>query len=283
MVNLGLFAAEAGPHVELLQAPVFQLGPIAVTNTMLYGWASIIVIIITLVIVARRMTVHPKGGFIQFIEIIAEFIRGTAEGAFDEKSKARKYVPYFLSVFLLFLGANWLGLLPITREAFMDDGSSVLKPLTASFNATLAAAVVTMIYVYYSSVKELGLRGFFSHFFIGSIKNPLYFIIGLLEMISDLVRAVSLSLRLFLNVAIGEALIAVFAYLGGVLAPVTALPFFLMEIFVLVLQAYIFVILGIMYLALAVNHSHEDAHDDSLAKEESTDKMKLELNRETSG
>ncbi|MGH7194569.1 MAG: F0F1 ATP synthase subunit A, partial [Candidatus Saccharimonadales bacterium] len=85
--------------------------------------------------------------------------------------------------------------------------------------------------------------------------NPLFFIIGLLEMLTDLFRVISLSLRLFLNIAIGEIVIAVFSYLGHVAAPVTALPFTMLEFLVAALQAYIFVILSIMYLAIAVNHS----------------------------
>jgi F0F1-type ATP synthase membrane subunit a len=63
---------------------------------------------------------------------------------------------------------------------------------------------------------------------------------------------------LFLNVAIGEMVIAVFAWLGHALAPVVALPFFLLDAFDLALQAYIFVILGTMYLAIAVNHGSDE-------------------------
>lgn len=280
---LPIFAqTESGPPVHLIQGVVFHLGPIAITNTMLYGWISIIAITIILSIAARRMTVRPKGGFIQLVEVLAEFIRATVEGAFENKSKAAKYLPFFLSLFLLILLANWLGLLPITREAFVVGETALFKPLTASFNATLAAAVITMGYVYVSSVRELGFKKFFGHFFAGSLKNPLFLIIGILEMVSDLFRVVSLSLRLFLNVAIGEILIAVFAYLGGYLAPAAALPFFLLEIFVLALQAYIFVILGTMYLAIAVNHG-EYVEEDSLTKEENTGRMTTEPNRVPSG
>lgn len=279
MLNISA-ASSDGPPVHLTQEVIFHLGPIGITNSMLYGWISALLIITVLIIVARRVTVHPKGGFIQLIEVLAEFIRSTVEGGFENKHKAQKYVPFFLSVFLLILFINWLGLMPFTREALvLGEDTQVLRPATASFNATLAAAVITMVYVYFSSVRELGLRKFFGHFFIGSLKNPLYFIIGILEMVSDLVRVVSLSLRLFLNVAIGEILIAVFAFLGGFLAPVTALPFFLMEIAVLALQAYIFIVLGTMYLAIAVNHGEHATEEDSLTEEAIAGKMQAEPSR----
>ncbi|HET8690182.1 MAG TPA: F0F1 ATP synthase subunit A, partial [Candidatus Saccharimonadales bacterium] len=237
---LSFFSEAGGPPVHLTQSTLFNIGPIAVTNDMLYGWVSIVVLLVLFIMAARRITVRPKGGLIQLVEFIVEFIRGTVEDAFEDKSKAKKFTPYFVSLFLFILFVNWMGLLPITREAFEMHGEALLKPWTASFNSTLAMAAVTMGFVYFFTVKELGFRHFVGHFFVGNPKNPLFLFIGLIEMISDGIRVISLSLRLFLNVAIGEIMIAVFAYLGGLLAPVTALPFFLMEMFVLALQAYIF-------------------------------------------
>jgi F0F1-type ATP synthase membrane subunit a len=81
-----------------------------------------------------------------------------------------------------------------------------------------------------------------------------------------------LALRLFLNITIGEIVIAVFAFLGGMLAPndllapITALPFTLLELGVGALQAYIFVILGVNYLAIAVNgaNAHHDEAEDEM-------------------
>lgn len=264
MLQLISFADSSGPVINLTQQTVLHIGPLAVSNVELYGWASIIFIIIFLTALARKVTIHPKGGVVQIVEVVAEFIRGTVDNAFDDKTKARKFLPYFVTLFFFILSVNWLGLLPITRDAFQGHGAPLLKPWTGSFNSTLAMAAVTMLFVYTMTLKELGFKRFIGHFFVGSPKNPLFLFIGFIEMISDAIRVVSLSLRLFLNVAIGEIMIAVFAYLGGILGPVTALPFFLMEMFVLALQAYIFVILSVMYLAVAVNeagrHEAESAH-----------------------
>lgn len=269
MLNLlTTFAEASGPPIHLTQQTVTHIGPLAISNVVLYGWLSIIFLLIGLSLVARKISVRPKGGIIQIIEVVAEFIRGTVDNAFEDKAKAKSFMPYFVALFFFILTVNWLGLLPITREAFMAEGAGLFKPWTASFNSTLAMAVVTMIFVYAMSLKELGVRRFIGHFFVGSPKNPLFLFIGIIEMISDAIRVVSLSLRLFLNVAIGEIMIAVFAYLGGVLGPVSALPFFLMELFVLALQAYIFVILAIMYLAVAVNHGAEAHEEDDLTEED---------------
>lgn len=276
------FADTSGPVVHLTPQVVFHIGPLAITNSILYGWICSFVIVVTLIWAARRMTVHPKGGLIQYVEFIAEFIRNLVENAFEDKKRATKYVPYFLAVFFLFLLSNWLGLLPFTGDAFSATGNPLLRPVTGDLDATFAAAAVTMAYVYISSVREAGsFRKYMRHFFVGSPKNPMYLLIGILEMVSDASRIISLSLRLFLNVTIGEMIIAVFSYLGHILAPVSALPFFLIDAFDVALQAYIFVILSVMYLAIAVNHGPEE--EEYLTKEENPGKMKMQPERGTNG
>ncbi len=263
---LNLFAAESGPTLHVAPGAVFEIGGWTITNSILYGWFSSLLIAVLLIWVARRVSVRPKGGLVQYIEAVVEFIENLVLNAFDKKSLGHKYSPYFVTLFFFILLNNWLGLLPIVGEGFRVHDTPLLRPFTGDWNGTLAMAAITMIFVYVSSVKESGgLRKYLRHFFVGNPLHPFYFFIGLLEMISDLTRVVSLSIRLFLNVAIGEMVIAVFAYLGQFAAPLTALPFTLIELGVGALQAYIFVLLGVMYLAIAVNHSqqHElDEHED---------------------
>ncbi len=257
--------AEAGPIVHVSPAGLFQIGGFTITNSILYGWICSIVIISLMVWVARRVTLKPQGGLVQLVEIGVDFIGNLVENSFDNRKIGRKYVPFFVTLFFFILLNNWLGLLPIVGEGFQDNGNPLFRPFTGDLNGTFAMGVVTMLMVYGASIYEAGgpLK-YLRHFFIGSPANPLYFVIGLLEMFTDLTRVLSLSLRLFLNITIGEIVIAVFAYLGHVAAPVTALPFTLLEFLVAALQAYIFTILSIMYLAIAVNHAEEHAADPDL-------------------
>jgi F-type H+-transporting ATPase subunit a len=279
--RLSQFAADSGPSVHVAPNVVTHIGGLSITNSMLYGWISVLFIVILMVSVARRITIKPRSGFSQLIEAGAEFIVNLVESAFDDKQRARKYVPFFVTLFFFILLNNWLGLLPIVGEGFSVGTNPLLRPFTADLNGTLAAGIFTMLFVYTASIRESGGFGnYMRHFFVGSPLNPLYFIIGLLEMLTDLTRAFSLSLRLFLNVTIGEIVIAVFSYLGHFAAPLTALPFTLVELFVGALQAYIFTVLSLMYLAIAVNHASEhaaehDQHDDNLTHDPVPDKIAL--------
>lgn len=257
--------ASSGPVVYITPQPLFRLHGITISNSMLYGWIASFILLVLFIWAARRMTLRPKSGFTQFIEAGTEFITNLVVSAFEDRERGKKYVPYFVTLFFFLLFNNWFGLVPGVGEAITHGGNPLLRPFTADFNATLAAGVITMLMVYASSIREAGAKDYFKHFFAGDLKNPIYVVVGLLEILTDLTRVFSLSIRLFLNVTIGEIVIAVFAYLGHIAAPITAAPFTAIELFVGALQAYIFVILSVMYLAIAVNHATE-AHltEDSL-------------------
>ncbi len=98
-----------------------------------------------------------------------DFIAGTVEGAFDDKKVARKYTPFFVTLFFFILFNNWLGLLPIVGEGFQNGGGApLLRPFTADPNGTFAMGALTMLLVYGASVKESG----------GLLKYPAAFLRG---------------------------------------------------------------------------------------------------------
>lgn len=282
----GLFNhfAEDGPTVHVAPGTDFSLGGIHITNSILYGWIVSLVLIVSLIYLARKVSIKPNGGIIlQCLEAGISFVTNLVVNAFEDKKIGRKYVPFFVTLFFIVLLNNWAGLIPFVGEGFQVNGHPVFRPMTGDLNSTLAIGLVTMIVVYTASIREVGGFGkYIRHFFMGSPFNPLYLVIGLIEMLTDLTRTLSLALRLFLNVTIGEIVIAVFAFLGGMLAPssllspITALPFTLLELGVGALQAYIFVILGVNYLAIAVNsaNSHSLEHDD-LTEDESTETINV--------
>ena len=272
--------ATAGPTVYVAPQTVLNFHGIQISNSELYGWGIILVIIILFIWTARKVKLHPGKGFVGLVEEGVGFVISLVESSFSRPEVGRKYVPYFVTLFFFILFNNWSELLPVIGDAFKHGSTPLLRPFTADLDATFAMGLVTMGLVYYASIKESGgLIIYLRHFFVGSPKNPLYFIIGLLEMLTDLTRVISLSLRLYLNVTIGMIVIDVFAYLGHIAAPVSALPFYLIEIFICALQAYIFTILSVMYLAVAVNHAHDHndlAHDEYLTEDGLPETIKVD-------
>lgn len=248
------FAANTAPVVHITPEEVFRIGPISVTNSMFYAWICSAFIILMSIIIARMVKIRPRKGLIQLYELGTEYITNMLASSLGDRAKGVLYAPYFVAIFFFILLSNWMGLLPGVGSAITINGTPAFRPFTADINGTLAVACVSMFYIQKFAIKESGLIPHLKHYFNGNLKNPFTWFLGIFEVLGEITRIFSLALRLFLNIAIGEIIIAVFAYLGALAAPITALPFVILEILVGALQAYIFVMLSTMYLSVAVAH-----------------------------
>ena len=257
------FTTPGEPAVHIAPATVLTVHGLQITNSMIFGWACGLLIVIFLSIMARFVTLRPRKGMVGVIELGAEFIVNQIESAFGDREKAVKYSPYFVTLFFYIVLSNWLGLLPGIGPALTLNGTPLLRPFTADLNGTLAAAVITMLMVFYITIKEVGIAHPIKHYFRGSLLNPLTWFLAILEIITDSTRVFSLALRLFLNVAVGEIVIGVFSFIGKVAAPLVALPFFTLELLVGALQAYIFVVLAVMYVAVSVREVNDEKRSSS--------------------
>lgn len=267
MVNsLFRHLAEDSPAVHIAPGGLFQIHGFTITNSMLFAWICSVFFIILFTVIARRMTMRPRGGFTQIVEIGADFVTGTLENSLGDHDMAIKYAPFFVSVFFFIAFSNLFGLLPGVGEALTYHGTPVFRAFTADLNGTLAAASISMIAIQYFAFRESGVIRHLRHYFSGNLKNPLTYLAGVYEVFNEVIRVGSLALRLFLNIAIGEIIISVFAFLGKFAAPLTSLPFVGLEIGVCLLQAYIFVMLSITYLSLAVKHGEEHEAEDSSSR-----------------
>ncbi len=257
------FASEANePHISLKAEKVFEVAGFEVTNSIIYGLFVAIVMIIMGLWAAKRARVHPVGGIVQIFEMTMEFIIKMLEDIMKSREKAYQYAPIFGTFFIFIVLSNLSGLMPIVGEGVNVDGTPVFRPFTADLNATIAMSTIAIITVQILSIRESGFLGHMKHYFTDKPFNPINMFIGVLEVFGEVTRVISLSLRLFLNTAVGEILIAVFIFVGGVAAPLTVLPIVLFEVLVALIQAYVFTVLAATYLGLAIAHSHDHAEDE---------------------
>lgn len=264
MINpFGLFAAVEGPHIAIAPEELFHAGPLLITNSNLYAWIAGAAIAGLLIYARKRTKVTAGGGLVQFVEMGADFVISLLESNIGSRAKAAKYAPFFASIFFFVLLNNWFGLLPGVGPAIEINGVPAFRPFTADLNGTLALALVSIILVQYLAIKESGALSHLKHYFGGNFKNPINLFVGILEIFSELTRVVSLALRLFLNILIGEILISIFTFLGQYGAPLTTLPFIAMELFVGLVQAYIFTMLCVTYLSIATAHGDHDSDHQS--------------------
>lgn len=263
---LGIFAADI--HVSLKAEELFKLGPLHVTNSIFFGLICAIFIGLVMVFYAQRIKLHPKKGFSAVIELLVEHITSILEGPLGTRKKAAKYAPYFGFYFLFILFNNLLALLPIVGPGIYSsaEGAHVplLRPFTADLNGTIAMAVIAIILVQILSIKEQGGKKHLQHYFSDKPKNPINLFIGVLEVFGELTRITSLSLRLFLNTAVGEILISVFTsmIIAAGRTPLAVLPILLFEALVAYIQAYVFMVLTGTYLGLAISHQDHGSNND---------------------
>ena len=254
--------AEDTPTVHIAPSGLFEYRGYTITNSMLFAWLTSLIFIVLFIVIAKRMTLRPKGGFTQIVEIGTDFVTGTLENSLGSRQMALKYAPFFVTIFFFIAFSNLFGLLPGVGDALTYHDAPVFRAFTADLNGTLAAATISMIMIQYFAIRESGFMRHLRHYFAGNLKNPLTYLAGIYEVLNEFIRVGSLALRLFLNIAIGEIIIAVFSFLGKVAAPLTSLPFLVLELGVCVLQAYIFIMLSVTYLSLAIKHGEEHGSDD---------------------
>lgn len=261
------FASETGMHVSLRAEPLFKVGPLVVTNSIIYGLLCGVFMAFILIWAARRITVKSQKGVAGIVDIVLEMIINMLESTFHSRKKAVKYTPIFAYYLLFILFANLLELVPWVGEGLhviTGEGKTVLfRPFTADLNGTIAMSIIAIIMVQFLSIREQGAKKHLQHYFSDKPWNPINFFIGILEVFGEFTRILSLSLRLFLNTAVGEILITVFTslVLKGGRTPFAVIPILLFEMLVAGIQAYVFTVLCATYLDLATAHA-DGGHDD---------------------
>lgn len=263
MITSIFASGESGIHISLRAEPIFQIGPLTVTNSMIYGLICAVIIGAISVWASKKIKINGQKGFSQIIEIMVDFVIGLLEGPMGSRAKAVKYTPIFGTYFLFIIFTNLLALLPIVGPGLTINDTPLLRPFTADLNGTIALSVIAIIMVQILSIREQGGKKHLQHYFSDKPFNPINFFIGILEVFGEFTRILSLSLRLFLNTAVGEILVAVFTsmVLAGGRTPLAVLPIILFETLVAGIQAYVFTILCATYLGLAIAHA-DDSHDD---------------------
>lgn len=263
---LNLFAAGDEIHISLQAEKVFSIGGFDVTNSMLYGVLCSVAIAWLMIAAARRIKMRPGKGFQNIIEIVMEYVTNLLSGPFGTRERAAKFAPIFGFYFVFILFNNLAGTLPLVTPGIYSNIAGehipLFRPFTADLNGTIAMSVIAILIVQYLSIKEQGGKKHLQHYFTNKPFSPINMFIGLLEVFGEFTRIISLSLRLFLNTAVGEILIVVFGsmILANDRTPFAVIPILLFEGLVAYIQAYVFTVLAGTYLGMAIAHA-DAAHD----------------------
>ncbi len=239
--------------VSFAAEPIFSIGFFKITNSFLD------VLLVDAILIGLTYTVRKKislipGKLQALIETIFQEFYNITKSVAGENTE--KIFPFFMTFFLFILIANWTGLIPgISVIGIKEHGEIIpfLRAATSDFNVTFGLALVSVIATHFLSVRTLGLTEYLSRYFS---LNPLNLYIGILELIGELTKIVSLSFRLFGNVFAGEVVLGTVSTIFALLFP---LPFLMLEVVVGLVQALVFSMLTMAFMSVLMT-SHNQEH-----------------------
>ncbi|HSX29014.1 MAG TPA: F0F1 ATP synthase subunit A [Candidatus Saccharimonadales bacterium] len=258
------------PHVSVAPVTLFHIGPFAVTNSQLLGIIGVIILLSIMFYTVRALKRGSRSRFMHAILWFFENLYDTTIEVIGDKEVARKVLPLAVTLLFFFLINNWLGILPIVGP-ITYNGEELFRGAAADMNTTFALAIISMTTAQIWAVKRQGFLGNIKRYIVNPFKDPLHAFEGALEIVAEFSRTLALSLRIFGNVFGGEVLLAVIAYLSGFAAAVSLPLFYVMELFVGAVQAYVFFMLTIAFISLGVP-SGDDAHAEAPQGEAVTEK-----------
>jgi F-type H+-transporting ATPase subunit a len=244
-----------------------------ISNSMITSWVVAAVVIIIVRLAIRKPKLVPTRGQ----AIVESWVEGVLEltAPIVGNKVAKHTLPLLIALFTYILAENWSSLFPGVGTVFVGNGSGgwmeFVRPGNADLNTTLALAAVSMVCWFYFIMRYAGLKFVIKDLFGNKadknevpalIYYPLFavfFAVGLIEIVSILVRPISLSLRLFGNVFGGENLIH---SMSGIFPWVLPIPFYFLELLIGFVQALVFTLLVAVYIGLICNHG-DDHHDEA--------------------
>jgi F-type H+-transporting ATPase subunit a len=236
---------EAGQHAYV-HLSLFGLD-ISITKAVVFLWIGAVLTFLILFLGSRALKNRP-GAYQVIVEELYGFGRNSLGGQMGEEG--RKWFPYTLSLFVFLLVLNLIGLIP---NSF---------PVTSSISFTLTLALLTFILVQYQGIRSNGVGGYVGAFVPPGLPLKIIFVpfMFFIEIISELSKPLTLAMRLYANILAGHLLIFIFLsfilYTGtpfmGLFSVPMAVVLFAFEVFVAVLQAYIFAILTQVYIEIAM-------------------------------
>lgn len=267
---------QEGPPVSPEAPTIFHLGPLPVTNAMIYTWVIGIIIFLIVRLGTKNLKEVPSG-LQNGIEAAVEGLEDLTKGLLEPKV-ALWVFPLVATYFIFIVMSNLMGLLPGVGSigfghhdpnsalplALQHADVPIFRPPTADANTTVAMAAIFFIMSTYWALKYNGPLGLIKHVFgpkggmKGMILIPLtliFIFIGCIEVISIMIRPVALAMRLYGNIYGGESVLTIMLAKAWGLA---AVPFYFLELMVAVVQALVFTLLCIAFIGTLCSHPEEE-------------------------
>lgn len=239
---------------EIIATP----GGFPITNSLVGTLLTDIFLLLIVYFISKNIKTVP-GKLQSVAEMAVSYFYDLTIGLIPDEKRARSVFMWSFSFFLVIAFSNFLGLLPgVGSIGFFHQAEGkkefipLLRAATSDFNYTIALAFVSLIATHALSIKYTGIKDYLARFFS---LNPILLFVGLLELVSEFIKMVSLSFRLFGNIYAGEVVLSTISSLAAFLAPI---PFYLLESIVAIVQALVFSMLTLVFMSIFVTPHHAE-------------------------
>jgi F-type H+-transporting ATPase subunit a len=247
-------------EISLAPESIFHIASFPVTNTFLMTLVLSLIIIISSIVLQKKLKTIPKG-FQNIVEFVLEALLNLVDSVTQDRKQSKKFFPLVATIFIFVILSNWIELVPGLGTIGINEmhaGKMTLVPFirsaSADLNVTLAIALISVFTVQFMGIATIGVVKYAGKFFVSPFHKP-YFIgtfVGVLEIISEIAKIISFSFRLFGNIFAGEVLLIVMLNLVPYLVP---LPFLFLELFVGFVQALVFAMLTLVFLKMGATEA----------------------------
>jgi F-type H+-transporting ATPase subunit a len=233
------------PHLELFGYDI------SITRHVVMMWVVAVLLILAFTITTRRRGLVPKG-LANVFEAIVVFIRDDIARPALGEHEHRRFMPFLLTVFFFILSCNLLGLIPYGATA------------TGNISVTAGLAICAFFAVQIGGVMHNGFFGYFKGLVPSGLPLPITILLVPIELLGLVAKPFALCIRLFANMTAGHVIILALlglifmfkAYAVAAVAVPFSLAIYVLELFVSLVQAYIFTMLSAVFIGMAVHQEH---------------------------
>ncbi|HBA36609.1 TPA: hypothetical protein DCZ15_01910 [Candidatus Falkowbacteria bacterium] len=235
-------------NISLSPEILFYLGTWPISNTFFWSVVVTVFLIIGSFFLRRSLRLIP-GKFQNMIEILVEGGYDFVEGVVGDKTKAKRIFPLVFTMFFFIFFCNLLVYIPGQSAVTIQTAGGAVPLFRAIISDYGLVFMMTMISVLITQIVAIVVAGPWKYIgkFI-NLRSPLKCFLGIMDLIGELAKVMSLSFRLFGNIFAGEILGAVMLFLFPFFLP---LPFLFLGLLTAVVQPFVFAVLTLVFISMA--------------------------------
>lgn len=262
-------------NISLSPEILFHLGSWPITNTFFWFLLVVVFLAVGAIFFRRHLKMRP-GKFQSLIEMLIDGAFSFMVSITGDEKKAKKAFPLIFTMFFFVFFCNLLTFIPGQAAVTLKTAEGVVplfRAIIADYGLVFLMTIIGVIIMQIVTIAAVGPFGYIKKFI--NFSNPLNFFLGLMDLIGEIAKVISLSFRLFGNMFAGEVLGAVMLFLAPFIVP---LPFSFLGLLTAVVQPFVFSVLTLVFISMASESGEETEKEKDGIDEKYADKQIININ-----